>query len=161
MIGKVPYLCAGLTGLPRKDHPRIKGFYAKIADACQEKTGVRPYVPHEHSDPVLNKDLTPPQVYNLDENQVQNKTSVLIVVFIPDPRQDDEEIERYPFGSCGVGMEIQMAREKRVPIIFLFPIGHILSRLPGGVPGLEKILYYENQDHALQMIKEAVTAYHS
>ena len=138
-IQKIPYICGPLTDLPIEDHERIKGFYSRLGDACQEAIGVRAFVPHEHCDPIAFAHLTPTEIDRIERTQVCERTSILIAVYIAP--------------SWGSGIEVEMARQSGVPIIILCPIGKKISRLLSGNPGVKKILYYETATNAIYLIR--------
>ena len=56
--------------------------------------------------------------------------------------------------SMGVGMELQMGVEKKIPLIALCKKGMKLSQMVLGLPNLKEVIYYENLDDAgAQLIK--------
>ena len=83
MSQKTGYVCGPLTELADGEKTRVKSFYERIGDACEEVTGLRAFVPHEHFDPIKHARFTPEQVDKTERNQVCGRTSILIVVAIP------------------------------------------------------------------------------
>lgn len=49
-----PYICYALTELPPDTRNQAKAFYERVADACEQVTGIRGFVPHEHFDPTVH-----------------------------------------------------------------------------------------------------------
>jgi len=141
--GKRAYICGPLTELPVQDQLAVKNFYSRIADACEETTGLRAFVPHEHYDPVRSPHFTPQEVDGAERDQVCNKTSVLIVVAIAP--------------SWGGGIGVEMARANGVPVIILRPKGKKLSRLLLGNKGVVMVIDYDNETQAFNLLKDAVS----
>ena len=146
---KVAYVCGPLTELGRWFligwlvgwfvRWRIKRFYSKIADVCEEVLGKRAFVPHEHFDPIKHAHFTPQQVYENERTQVCEKTKVLIVVAVAP--------------SWGGGIEVQMANHLGVPIIVLHPENKKISRLLRGIPVIVEIIPYASQKIALWSLR--------
>ncbi len=93
------YISGALTGVGKPE--RLKGFYEEIGRVC-EGAGITPYIPHQHTDPIANPDLSPGEVYERDRAEVRGSDLVIAYVGVP---------------SLGVGTELEMAREAGVPII--------------------------------------------
>lgn len=139
---KIAYICGPLTDLPGQYQSGTKDFYSKIADVCEKITGLRGFVPHEHYDPIKFAHFTPEEVDNAERDQVCNKTSVLIAVYIAP--------------SWGGGIEVEMARQNNVPVVVLCPKGKNVSRLLLGNKSVVGVVYYENEQQALDLVKDAV-----
>ncbi|MBI1866182.1 MAG: hypothetical protein HY005_00355 [Candidatus Staskawiczbacteria bacterium] len=121
---KTAYVCGPLTELSPETAQEAKSFYERIGDVCQEITGIRAFVPHEHYDPLKHPDFTPQQVDEAERDQVCNKTSVLIVAPIAP--------------SWGGGIEVEMARQSGVPVVIICEKGRKISRLLKGNPAVKK-----------------------
>ena len=79
---KVPYICGPLTELPLEIREWLKPFYSRIADVCEKIIGKRPFVPHEHYDPIVHASFLPKEVYKKEVDQIRKRTSILIVVAV-------------------------------------------------------------------------------
>lgn len=136
---KSAYICGPLTELPKRQRENIKRFYEQIADLCQGVTGTRAFVPHEHYDPVKNPNPTPKEVYKVEYHQISKSTSCLIAVTIAP--------------SWGGGMEVQMANEKKIPVILLCLREKLdkrkISRLLRGGDAVKAIISYNTKEEAL------------
>jgi len=140
--GKTAYICGPLTDLLVCEQKTIKGFYARIADACKRATGLRAFVPHEHCDPIKSAHLTPEQVDRIEREQVCKKTSILIAVVVAP--------------SWGSGIEVEMARQSNVPVIVVAPEEKKVSRLLLGNKSVVKVIYYKDMVQAIGLIENAV-----
>ena len=105
MSKKIPYVCGPLTELPSDLMESIKNFYTEIGDLFKDLIGERAFVPHEHFDPIKFAHFTPKEIDNVERDQVCNKTSVVIAVYVAP--------------SWGSGIEVEMARQSDVPVIIL------------------------------------------
>ena len=139
---KVAYICGPLTDLSAEERSEIRNFYDKIADVCEEATGLRAFAPHENYDSPENQTFSPQDIDDAERNQVCNKTSILIAVYIAP--------------SWGGGIEVEMARQSGVPIIILCPKGKKITRLLLGNRNVVKVIYYENEAQALDSVKDAL-----
>lgn len=137
---KAPYICGALTELDPEYRDQVKDFYARLGDACEEITGVRGFVPHEHYDPIKTAGIKNTTVYSAERRIVTEKTSILVVYAI-EP-------------SWGAGIEVGWANEHDVPILVLVPGDKKVSRLLTGGPMVQAMLSVRNYDHALQELRE-------
>jgi hypothetical protein len=136
---KVPYICGPLTELPYELKGPTRKFYESLADVCQEETGKRAFVPHEHYDPIKHANFSITEVYQGEKKQVCEKTSLLIVVAIAP--------------SWGGGIEVGMADANNIPIIILHPTDKIVSRLLLGIPSIICRVVYDSQENALYVLR--------
>lgn len=136
---RVPYICGPLTELPRDQQEAVKQFYVDLANLWEQHKGCRPFVPHEHYDPVKNAGAYPDDVDEAERKQVCERTSVLIVCAIAP--------------SWGGGIEVEMANRSSVPMIILVDWRHLvdrrLSRLLQGNGANACLVTYKNFAHAL------------
>jgi len=139
---KVPYICGPLTELSLEMREWVKPFYSQIADACGKIIGKRPFVPHEHYDPVEYPDFTPKEIDKAERKQICEKTSILIVVAVAP--------------SWGGGIEAEMANRSNVPIVILHHIDKIVSRLLLGNPSVVARIAYSSHKDALSMLKSEI-----
>lgn len=146
MFQKTAYICGPLTELKAEGKTRVKNFYQRIGDVCEEITGSRAFVPHEHFDPIKHAHFTPQQVDETERNQVCNKTSVLIVAAIAP--------------SWGGGIEVEMANQNNVPVVLLCERKKMqarqISRLLRGNPAVRVIIEYDTEDEAILELKKAI-----
>ena len=118
------YISEPLTG--REDLEDIKEFCLRIAKVCQD-TGLYPYLPFEHSDPVLNAKVAAKEVYAADKNLTQGARAV--VFYLPGD----------PAGSFGVGGEMAIAASVNLPMAMMIRRGTTLSPFEKGFIGVEII----------------------
>ena len=110
-MSKQVYISGALTNANRKQ------FYEEIAQVVNS-LGYKAYVPHMYTDPEKNPDVTPTEVYELDMEQIENSCLVIAYVGIP---------------SFGVGMELERASSKGIPIILLHHNDDKVSRMALGI----------------------------
>lgn len=148
MEEKTPYICGPLTELVPDEQVRVKKFYEKIGDLCQEVLGARGFVPHEHYDPIKHAGFTPSQVDEGERDRVCNKTSLLIVAT--------------PAPSWGGGIEVEMAYRSGVPIILLCQADKLearqISRLLRGNPGIKETIVYKDEADGLAKLRVVLGA---
>jgi len=131
MTNKKVYVSGALTGI--EPISSVRDFYENIGNTCR-KIGLSPYIPHINTDPIINSDVTPVEVFKIDKKEVI--TSDLVIAYIG-----------YP--SLGVGMEIAYAEVNNIPIILLYESSKIVSRFPRGVPNLYSEIKFDNFEEAL------------
>jgi len=118
MIEKIAYISGALTSV--ESISSVRKFYEDIGDTCK-KVGLNPYIPHINTDPIINSDITPSEVFKIDKEKVV--ASDLVIAYIG-----------YP--SLGVGMEIAYAEINNIPVILLYESCKTVSRFPRGIPNL-------------------------
>jgi hypothetical protein len=141
-IKKLIYVCAPLTELPKKIQKSIKDFYTRVGHIAGGVTGIAGFVPHEHCDPIKHAKLTPKQVDKIERKRVAKFTSCLVV---------------FPFApSWGGGIEVEIARANKVPILVFAHVKKRLSRLLLGNPGIKKgmVIRYKNRKDAGRLVFE-------
>jgi len=138
MNEKIPYICGPIRELDEQSRKEVFNFYEKIAEMCKDTLNVMPFVPHLHFNP--NNDFSPQEIDKVERDRVCNKTSVLIVVAVAP--------------SWGGGIEIEMSYRSNVPVIILRPNGKDLSRLMRGNPAIKSIIDYNNQEDAINKLKD-------
>lgn len=114
----------------------LKKFYERIADACTV-AGIEAYVPHRVSDPVDNPDMTPEAVYDLDRQQVLDSNLLIAYIGLP---------------SLGVGMEIEIAREKNIPVVILMEKDRRISRIARGNPAVIAEIHFKDFEDAIAQL---------
>jgi len=128
------YVSGVLTG--GDEIQELKKFYERIADACTA-AGIEAYVPHRVSDPVDNPDMTPEAVYDLDRQQVLDSNLLIAYIGLP---------------SLGVGMEIEIAREKNIPVVVLMEKGRRISRIARGNPAVIAEIHFTDFEDAVAQL---------
>jgi len=139
------YICGPLTELEEHTRETAKRFYEHLADTCERVLGIRAFVPHEHYDPIAHAGFTPPEVYEAEESQVREKSSLLIVVTIFGP-------------SWGGGIEVQIANQHSIPVIVLSLTDQKVSRLLRGGPAVCLEVTAPNSHALMQAFKAALAS---
>ncbi|WP_353929821.1 nucleoside 2-deoxyribosyltransferase [Okeanomitos corallinicola TIOX110] len=129
------YVSGALTDI--KNPAETKALYEKIGAVCEE-VGLQPYVPHLHTDPVNNPDITPREVFDKDKQQVS--ISDLVIAYLGSL-------------SFGVGMELAYAESNKIPIILLYETGKRISRFPRGIPTVIAEIQFNDHEDALNQLK--------
>ncbi len=129
------YVSGALTDV--KNPLETKALYEKIGSVCEE-IGFQPYVPHLHTDPVNNPDITPREVFDKDKHQVS--ISDLVIAYLGSL-------------SFGVGMELAYAESNKIPIILLYETGKLISRFPRGIPTVIAEIQFNDCEDALNQLK--------
>ncbi|MFH7027259.1 MAG: XRE family transcriptional regulator [Heteroscytonema crispum UTEX LB 1556] len=117
---------------------KSKALYKKIGLLCEE-IGLKAYVPHLHTDPVNNPDISPREVFEKDKYQVS--MSDLVIAYLGSL-------------SFGVGMELAYAETNKIPIILLYETGKRISRFPRGIPTVIAEIQFHNDEDALNQLKK-------
>ncbi len=129
------YISGALTDV---DNPTAsKALYEKIGWLCEE-TGLQAYVPHLHTDPVNNPDISPREVFDKDKYQIS--ISDLVIAYLGSL-------------SFGVGMELAYAETNKIPIILLYETGKRISRFPRGIPTVIAEIQFHDYEDALNQLK--------
>lgn len=134
MEKKTIYVSGALTNSGRRK------LYERIGEVISE-LGYEPYIPHLHTDPVKNPDISPETVYRIDKERVQSSCLVVAYVGLP---------------SFGVGAELEMANEKGIPIILMYELNTKVSRLVRGIPSVKVQISYQSQEVALEYLRENI-----
>ena len=137
---KVAYISGALTNVTGLDD--MRKFYEAIGQVCAEN-GFPPYIPHQHTDPILAAGISPRKVWETDYGVVSRST--VVVAFVGEP-------------SLGVGAELEIARENKVPIILIARTSDKVSRMARGNPLVQKEIRFEAESDGLN---ELVTALRS
>lgn len=130
------YVSGALTDV--KNPLETKALYEKIGLVCEE-AGLQAYVPHLHTDPVNNPDITPREVFDKDKHQVS--ISDLVIAYLGSL-------------SFGVGMELAYAESNKIPIILLYETGKRISRFPRGIPTVIAEIQFNDHEDALNQLKK-------
>src|SRR6266404_7612865 len=134
------YISGALTALD--DAPRTKLFYEVLAEIA-EAAGLRAYLPHRVSDPVVAANLDPRTVYEIDRAHVTSAAVLIAYAGIP---------------SFGVGIELERAREHAVPVIIVAERDRPISRLLLGNPAVVEVVKFADLDGLRRTLAAALAA---
>lgn len=141
MKNNIVYVSGALSDVPSDIRPQYIEFYESIGRLV-ESLGLTAYVPHQNTDPVRHKDVTPKQVDLIDRTAV---TSAMLVVAVADNP------------SLGVGIEVEMAFHSSKPVVLLSERGRLeqrrISRLIRGNPAVCHEIIYDKVDEALMLLQ--------
>ena len=115
------YISGPLTNSSKKE------LYELLGKAFEEK-GFSAYIPHQHTDPTKNGDITPKEVYHTDYKKISE--SSLVVAYVGKP-------------SLGVGQEIQIANFNQIPILLVYEMGAKVSRMTRGTPMVKQTFQFD------------------
>src|SRR3989454_3186975 len=118
------YVSGALTAL--EDAPRTKLFYELLAEIAEDAK-LRAYLPHRVTDPVMAAQLDPRAVYEIDRAHVTAAAVVIAYAGIP---------------SFGVGIEVELARERGIPVIVVAERERPISRLLLGNPAVVEVVRF-------------------
>ena len=134
------YISGALTALD--DAPRTKLFYEVLAEIA-EAAGLRAYLPHRVTDPVVAAHLDPRAVYEIDRAHVTSAAVLIAYAGIP---------------SFGVGIEVELAREHGVPVIIVAERDRPISRLLLGNPAVVEVVKFADLDSLRRTLAAALAA---
>ena len=118
------YISGALTAL--EDAPRTKLFYELLAEIAEDAK-LRAYLPHRVTDPVTAEQLDARAVYEIDRAHVAAAAVVIAYAGIP---------------SFGVGIEVELARERGIPVIVVAERERPISRLLLGNPAVVEVVRF-------------------
>lgn len=131
------YISGPLTHLK---NPDIKILYEEIGELA-ESEGMTAHVPHLFTDPIKHADVSPEDVYQIDQSHLAD--SDLVIAYVGEP-------------SLGVGMEIEMANHHKALVILLSEVDQKVARIATGSPNIIDHLTFQDKDDALAKIKVAL-----
>ena len=132
------YISGALTAIA--DGARARVFYELLAEIVSE-CGLRPYLPHHSTDPIAAPDLDPRSVYEIDRARVAR--SELIVAYAGTP-------------SFGVGIEVEIARERGIPVILVAERDRTVSRILLGSPAVVDVVRFTDLAALRQALGDAI-----
>jgi len=118
------YISGALTAL--EDAPRTKLFYELLAEIAEDAK-LRAYLPHRVTDPVTAAQIDARAVYEIDRAHVAAAAVVIAYAGIP---------------SFGVGIEVELARERGIPVIVVAERERPISRLLLGNPAVVEVVRF-------------------
>lgn len=116
------YISEPLTGRP--DIEAIKTYCYQIAAICRA-SGIYPYLPFQHTDPVRDADVSPQTVFAVDKQLTVGAD--VDIFYLPGPGQ----------GSFGVGSELVFAANAKKPMVVLMREGTVLDNFERGFLDVE------------------------
>jgi hypothetical protein len=134
------YISGALSAL--EDAPRTKLFYEVLAEIAGA-AGLRAYLPHRVTDPVVAAHLDPRSVYEIDRAHVTSAAVLIAYAGIP---------------SFGVGIEVELAREHAVPVIIVAERDRPISRLLLGNPAVVEVVKFADLDGLRRALGAALAA---
>lgn len=144
MISTIVYVSGALSDVPDMIRLQYLSFYEAIAERVKS-IGLDPYVPHQNTDPIKHKDVTPKQVDFIDRSAV---TSAWLVVAVADNP------------SLGVGIEVEMACHAQKSVILLCSAERVaarrISRLIRGNPSIVHEIVYSDFADALEQLETSI-----
>lgn len=133
------YIAGALTGTPNLEV--LRNLYESVAKLCLE-LGLEPYVPHLHSDPIKNADLTPAEVDKMDRAKIEE--SDMIILYAGEP-------------SLGTGIEAEIANQIGRPVVLFYESGKKISRLLLGNPAVVAALTFTDREDAISSLRNFLT----
>jgi len=113
-IGQV-YISGALMGA--RELETVKELYTFVASVCKN-AGYHPYLPHLHTDPVLNGEASDAEVFSKDYAAIM--ASDLVLSYIGEP-------------SLGVGAELSICVSHHIPVITFVERQRKVSRFVKGM----------------------------
>jgi hypothetical protein len=132
------YISGALTAIA--DGARARVFYELLAEIVAE-CGLRPYLPHRSTDPVAAPELDPRSVYEIDRARVAR--SGLVIAYAGTP-------------SFGVGIEVEIARERGIPVIIVAERDRTVSRILLGSPAVVDVVRFSDLAALRQALGDAI-----
>ncbi|MBI3334993.1 MAG: hypothetical protein HY001_00650 [Candidatus Portnoybacteria bacterium] len=131
------YAASAVTG---SKTDTLKSFHQEVANILK-RVNVRAYLPWAHTDPVKHPHFTPSQVYEKNAKKIQESDFVLAHLGEP---------------SLRVGVEIELARRYRVPVIGFASKGAKVSRMALGAPSLKSFFFFNDIKDFIVTLSEAL-----
>ncbi|WP_414502352.1 hypothetical protein [Zymobacter sp. IVIA_5232.4 C2] len=162
------YIACSLTHVPREHFERHVEFIQKIAGLLSEEFGANIKYALKDSDPQLAEEVFETQArlcYLWDRNMVENADLIIAEASYP---------------STGLGIELQIAEHKKIPVILLFrdqaeckapPVEYTdingkhslqigegyISLMALGMPNVSNVFSYTTQEDAFHAIRQYLT----
>lgn len=127
------FFAGPLTDL--KDPQTTKAFYRSLAGVAKSNGFDYFWAFLNGTDPVLNPDVLPKDVYQADIKQLS--ISDIMVAYMGEP-------------STGTGIEIEYAHRHNIPVYILYEKGRRISRMLRGCPAVKKEIVFTSPEDALK-----------
>lgn len=141
MARTLVYISGALSDLPDQLRTQYVAFYEAIGRTV-ESVGLVPYIPHQNTDPVRHRDVTPKGVDLIDRTAVTSSSLIIAVADNP---------------SLGVGIEVEMAYHAAKPVVLLCRRDRLdarrISRLIRGNPAVIREIVYEREEDAFEQLE--------
>lgn len=126
------FFAGPLTNLQHPD--KTKAFYKKLA-ALTEKNGIEYFWAFLNgTDPIANPDVPANKVYEVDKGQLEQ--SDVMVAYVGEP-------------STGTGMEIEIAKNRGIPVYLIYEKGARVSRMLRGCPAVKGEIVFTDENDGL------------
>jgi nucleoside 2-deoxyribosyltransferase len=133
------YISGALTAISSEDgREKLKNFYKRISETCENQE-FQAYLPQVHTDPILYPKYTPSEVY--EKNSFQIRKSQLLIAYVGEP-------------SLGVGSELELANQNKIPIILLYEDGKRVSRHVRGIPSVLKEIRFTSVEDCVYELSQ-------
>jgi nucleoside 2-deoxyribosyltransferase len=126
------FFAGTLTNL--KNPVTTKAFYHRLAEVARANGFDYFWAFLNGTDPILNPDVSPKQVYQIDTKQLSD--SDIMVAYMGEP-------------STGTGIEIEYAKTHNIPVYILYEKGRQISRMLQGCPAVKKEIVFTSEKDAL------------
>jgi hypothetical protein len=126
------YVSGALTGVKGVDEQ--KRFYQAIANVCLQHH-LTPYLPHEWTDPLSTPHFSPQQVYERNHIEILRSQLMMADTGLP---------------SLGVGAEVELANQYKIPVILHFERDRSVSRHIEGIPSVVREVQFSSREEALR-----------
>lgn len=131
------FFAGPLTDLKKPD--ATKAFYKKLAGIAQTHGYNYFWAFLNGTDPILNPEVTPHDVYRRDTSQLEK--SDLMIAYVGEP-------------SIGTGLEIEYAYNHHIPVYILYEKDKKISRMLRGCPSVKGEIAFTDQADAYKKIDE-------
>lgn len=124
----------------------VKKLYNYIADICSEN-GLHPYLPHNNTDPIRDREISDDEVYKKDYLEMTN--SSLVISYIGEP-------------SHGVGAELSICISQNIPVITINETNKKISRfLKGMLKTSDKVcsVEFDNTNDLHQKLTDCIQSF--
>ena len=131
-----------------EDIAAARRFYEMLAEVCRA-SGCDAYLPHQRTDPVRHAATSAESVFRRDLKAVSEADLIVAVVGAP---------------SSGVGAEIGIAHERRIPVIGLCGPEGVASRFIEGLlhdAPEARLLRYRDEDDCRRLLAAELKAFAS
>lgn len=134
------FFAGPLTDL--KNPEATKFFYQKLAENAENHGMDYFWAFMNGTDPILNPEITPPEVYRRDIEQLSR--SDVMIAYVGEP-------------STGTGLEIEYAYNHNIPVFILYEKGKKISRMLRGCPAIRGEIVFLGIADALTQFNKLLT----
>ena len=121
---------------------KTRTFYDALGKAAKELGFEFFWAFKSGTDPILNPEVTPAEVYKRDTEELAK--SDLMVAYAGE-------------SSTGTGEEIEFARQNNIPVVILYERIKPVSRMLQGNPIIKKELVYTTDEEGIRLFREFLT----